>query len=56
MENMPLIKWHAQELHKLLLKSPNDSTSAEVAIKLETIFLNSRPYKNIKAQPPESHK
>ena len=56
MDNMPLIKWHAQELYKLLVQAPNDPTSSEVAIKLETIFLNSLPYKNIEAQPPEERK
>ena len=54
MDNKPLIKWHAQELYKLLLQDPNNSITAGVAVELETVFMNSSPYKDIVAQPPEN--
>jgi len=53
MENLPLIKWHAQELYKLLIQDPNNRLTTEIAMKLETVFLNSLPYKDIKGQPPK---
>lgn len=56
MDDRPVIKWHAQELYKLLIQEPNNPMTAEVAIKLETVFLNSYPYKDIKAQPPKQDK
>ena len=56
MDNKPLIKWHAQELYKLLSQDQNDPITVEIAVKLEAVFFNSAPYKNIKAQPPEEHK
>lgn len=34
------------------MKEPNDMLTAKVAVELETVFLNSSPYKEIKAQPP----
>jgi hypothetical protein len=52
MDNRPLIKWHAQELYKLLIQNPNDVLTAKIAVDLETVFFNSYPYKNIKARPP----
>jgi len=56
MDNKALIKWHAQELYKLLSQDQNDQNAAEIAVKLETVFFNSLPYKNIEGQPPEEHK
>ncbi len=53
MENLPLIKWHAQELHRLLSQYPNEALTTRIAVDLETVFLNSSPFKNIKAEPPE---
>lgn len=56
MDNKPLIKWHAQELYKLLLQDQNDQITTKIAVDLETVFFNSAPYKDIKAKPPEEHK
>ena len=56
MQKLSLVKWHAQELYKLLSQEPNNPYTAKIAVQLETIFLNSSPYKDIKAQPPEEHK
>jgi hypothetical protein len=56
MQNLPLVKWHAQELHKLLSQEPNNPYTVQIAVQLEAIFLNSSTYKDIKAQPPEDHK
>ena len=56
MDNKPLIKWHAQELHKLLSQNPNDPITAQISRDLEAIFLNSSPYKDIEAKPPEEYK
>jgi hypothetical protein len=53
MDKRPLIKWHAQELYKLLLQDPNNPMTAGIAVELETVFINSSPYKDIKSQPPE---
>ena len=53
MERQQLIKWHAEELYKLLLEEPNNPVTARVAIELDTVFLNSLPYKRIKAKAPE---
>ena len=53
MDNEPLIKWHAQELYELLLQEQPDQITADIAVKLETVFFNSLPYKDIKAKPPE---
>lgn len=54
MESKQLIKWHAVELYRLLLQDPNDAMTAPVAAELETVFLNSEPFKSIEAKPPES--
>ena len=56
MDNRPLIKWYAQRLYDLLIQNPNDPMTAQIAVQLEAIFLNSSTYKNIEAQPPEGHK
>ncbi len=56
MENKPLIKWHAQELYKLLLQDRNDPMTADIATGLEAIFFNSTSYKDIKVTPPEERK
>lgn len=56
MDNRPLIKWHALELYKLLVQDPNNPMTANIAVELETVFINSLPYKNIKAQPPKENK
>ena len=56
MDNRPLIKWHAQELIHLLSQDPNDPITVQIQVKLETIFLNSLPYKDIIARPSEEHK
>ncbi len=53
MDNKQLIKWHAQELYKLLSQDPNDVLTVKIMVELETVFLNSRPYKDIIAEPPE---
>jgi hypothetical protein len=53
MKNLPLIKWHAQELHRLLLQYPNEALTVQIAVELETVFLNSVPFKNIVAKAPE---
>ena len=56
MERLQLIKWHAEELHKLLLQEPNNPMTAPVAVELETVFLNSSPFKRIEAKAPEAIK
>lgn len=56
MERLQLIKWHAEELYKLLLEEPNNPVTARVAIELETVFINSLPYKNIEAKAPDATK
>ena len=56
MQNLSLIKWHAQELYKLLSQDQNNQIAAKIAVDLETVFFNSAPYKEIKAQPPEEYK
>lgn len=40
MENLPQIKWHAQELSKLLESYPNDTILADVYNKLHSNILN----------------
>ena len=40
MNNLSLIKWHAQELHKILSQFPNDAILAEVYVQLESGILN----------------
>ena len=52
MENLPTIKWHAQKLCSLLEQEPNNAMCAKVLVDLETIFLNSHPFKDIDAVPP----
>lgn len=56
MDNRPVIKWHAEKLYNLLSQNPNDMITDDITVLLETIFLNSRPYKDIEAQPPEECK
>lgn len=56
MDNKRLIKWHAQELYKLLSQDKNDKITAKITVDLETVFFNSAPYKDIKAKPPEERK
>ena len=56
MDNRPLIKWHAEELHKLLLQDPNNPMSAKMTVELESFIINNLDYKTIKAQPPKKHK
>ena len=51
MDNLPLIKWHAQELCKLLEKHPNDYLMAELNANLEAM-LNSSPFSQIEAVAP----
>lgn len=52
MSNLQLIKWHAQELYKLLEKYSNDAILAGVCVQLEAGILNSSMFKNIQASPP----
>ena len=52
MKNLPLIKWHAQELCNLLEQEPNDAMFAKVLIPLEAMILNSSRFENIQAAPP----
>ena len=52
MSSLPQIKWHAQELHKLLSQYPNDSMLADVYVKLEALILNDTRFKDINASPP----
>ena len=52
MSNLPLIKWHAQDLHKLLSQYPNDPLLAELAVRLEASILNNTSFQNIEASPP----
>jgi len=52
MSNLPIIKWHAQELHKLLSQHPNDFVLAELLVKLEASILNNSRFKDINASPP----
>lgn len=53
MDNKPSIKWHAQELYRLLSQDPNDMLTAKIMADLETIFFNSHPYKDVEAKQPE---
>ena len=53
MEKRPLIKWHAQELIRLLSDDLNDQRAARIVIDLETHFVNSLPYREIEAKAPE---
>ena len=52
MSNLPQIKWHAQELHKLLSQDPNDPLLADVYVKLEALILNNTRFKDINASRP----
>ena len=52
MSSIPQIKWHAQELHKLLSQYPNDYLLAELAVKLEASILNNTRFKDINASSP----
>jgi hypothetical protein len=52
MKNLPLIKWHAQELCSLLEEEPENAMFAKVLVDLEAIILNSSLFKNIQAAPP----
>lgn len=53
--NDSLIKWHAQELCKLMEKDPNDAFLGNVYVQLEGI-LNSQRFKNIDAVEPDRPK
>jgi hypothetical protein len=53
MDKKPLIKWHAEQLYKLLLEDPNNPMTARVAVELEAVFLNSSPYNTVRAEPPQ---
>jgi len=50
--NLPLIKWHAQELHKLLSQHPNNPILAKLSVGLEASILNNTDFQNINASPP----
>jgi len=52
MSDLPLIKWHAQELHKLLGQYPNDAILADVYVQLESRILNNTRFKSINASNP----
>jgi len=51
MNDLSLIKWHAQELCKLLEKDPNNPQMARLYVELETT-LNSYPFKQIESIAP----
>lgn len=51
MDDLALIKWHAQELCKLLEKDPNNPQMARLYVVLETT-LNSSPFTRIEAASP----
>lgn len=53
MENLPQIKWHAQELHKLLEQEPNNAILANLYVELERAILNNSRFKGVEAAPPE---
>ena len=47
MERLQSIKWHAEELHKLLLQDPNNPLTSKVAIDLEAYILNNIKFNDI---------
>ena len=51
MENLSLIKWHAQELHRLLGLDPN-SIFGDLFRDIEAMILNNLTFQNIEAKPP----
>lgn len=53
MENLPLIKWHAEELYKVLIEQPNDIIAARVAVDLEALILNNSRFAGIESKPPK---
>jgi hypothetical protein len=52
MLNLPLIKWHIQELYKLLKVDPDNALTVPLLIKLETM-LNSESLRRIETAPPD---
>ena len=53
MKRLQLIKWHAEELRRLLLQEPNNSLTSPIAAELEAVFLNSSPFKGIDSRGPD---
>lgn len=51
--NKSLIKWHAQELHKLLAQEPNNAILDSLVVELESRILNSSSFKDVEAVPPD---
>lgn len=47
--DLPLVKYHIQELHKLTIQEPNNIFFVDLCVKLDTM-LNSSPLKDIKAE------
>ena len=53
MEYYSQIKYHAEELHKLLSQEPNNAMFARLTIVLSTTIINSPRFKDIDAAPPD---
>lgn len=52
MLNLPIIKWHMQELQKLLIIDPNNPITVPLLIQIETM-LNSNYLKQVKVEVPD---
>ena len=52
MLNLPIIKWHIQELHKLLIIDPNNTLTVPLLVQLETL-LNSEFLKRVESAVPD---
>ena len=52
MLNLPRIKWHIQELQKLLIIDPNNSMTVPLLIQLETL-LNCEFLKRVESEVPD---
>jgi hypothetical protein len=47
------IKWHAQELCKLLEQEPSDPILASLCVDLESKILNNSSFRDVKVIPPK---
>lgn len=52
--DLPLIKYHMQELNNLIKQEPNNITFAHVFIEIETV-LDSLPLKDVEAYSPKEN-
>jgi len=52
MLNLPIVKWHIQELHKLLIVEPNNPVIVPLLVQLETM-LNNELLRRVEAAAPD---